>query len=333
MRFLSIVLTLLVLATGLRPAAAADPIKAGEEFAFSYGFAVAWSDARQRAVLSEVFALPVKAGDDPYAAGERHRRLQQAWGDQLADKRWTQSEIVGWFDSRAAAEKQRAQRLGFLRERLRYAVEERYAGLASNVPPAAGEAPPTFRHTIDFSLTQDGLHISGQLTCRAQFVFFGYPYLKAEYGPVVIEDVYWQDFSRDRLSRDEIREAIPLPVVIESGGQHLEVTFNVVTPAPSILNDVEREMGLVTDPVAQWTDRRAFTFPVERLTPVTDSYDNEAVDAFFRELELANVHDSAVWEASWLNKIVPFELEHISENIVRDLVARMDAYAKQGQQP
>lgn len=333
-RFIPRVLSLAMCALSM-PFAIAQPITAGADYTLQYGFALAWSDRDQQAVVSEIFTLPVVPTATLDADAGTRASLLQSWGDTLIhepDMRktaWNHAEIVGWYDSRPQAEAQRARRKSYLEDRIKYTVTERFGGIIGKTREIQqGSLIPTFRDTREFSITTGGLVITGRITCRAQFSFFSYPYLKAEYGPLVIEEVYWEQPTREQLSRNDMRRFMKFPITIVKGGQHMDVIFNVYTPAPSKLDELLDDMKVATTPVDRWEGKMFFPFRTQKLTTLTDTFENAEVDQFFKDLNIPNIHDSTIWEASWLDRVDPFTVKGISDNILHNIKLRIEQATK-----
>lgn len=299
-------------------------------------FLVSWSDAAGAAYVSRTHSVDkVPNASDVELNGDRRRVIQQ-WQDTLVKERGRtmndfQTEFVGWFADRDEAGAKREARLEFLKERLRYQVEEHsdWSPWVTMSTKPLPEATGVHSYTHHFVLEQDGLELSGRVTFNVQFLFFGYPYLKANYRPLVIDAVTYDSGDSmmasyfDEQTNQETRRFITFPYTVSSGGYHLAATFMVRLPWVS--DDGET---LINNGVGG----RYFAIETDQLTPLADTYDDEAIDTYFRNYEHPVLHDSVIWEAAILqarSSVKPVYLKKISESITRDIRMKLDAYRKE----
>ena len=299
-----------------------------------YAFAVAWSDAEEVAYVSSWENIGIGRRFTPDELDSMREGMARNWQDYLAgagiSPRGLNTEVIGWFeqDDRGSM---REDKIAFLKNRLGYRVVLDVKASESFrlkvFPFATLPKSGVQTHTHAFQIEQDGLEMRGTVDFNAQMLFFGYPYLKASYTALTIEAISYADddggletyFDEDSNKRTE--EFITFPYVVSSGGYHLEADFDVRLPSAFDRGDVTL-MDL---------SRNIFMFEVKDLTPVADTYADEEVDAYFREYQHEQLHDSQIWEAARLDdhNIDPVRLRGISPSIVREIRQRIDEYRRQ----
>jgi hypothetical protein len=304
------------------------------EMTFYYGFAVAWSDERKVAFVSPIGGGGVAEADEALQAVWRHhneKRWQAVLVEEGVEPKGFESEFVGWYQNDDAVRK-REERIRFFRDRLGYEVHSevgtqgRYSveltGFKETPPPTGLES-----HTHHFQFTQFGLEVRGTVTFNAQFQFFGYPYLKANYSLLSIDAVTLpsDDPSTrtyfDETTNSETRGFIQFPYRVVSGGHHLKADFDIRLPS------MFRHGNLDTIDLPG----KGFTISIDRLTTLADTYDDDAVDEFFRNYQHPELFDADIWEASTLDPEVtdPVRLRSISQTILREIYDALEAFRKE----
>ena len=161
---------------------------------------------------------------------------------------------------------------------------------------------------VYFSIRQDGLEIRGTVTVAYEPVFFGYPYLKLQYRNLNISSV-----STGAGESFQIITDVPQ---LNTSSASISVRVPVRTPQP---------LG----------DRLSFTYALlfvfySDIYPISDTYENDEVDAHFREVNNPNFSDSQIWEASEVARGGDrIEVTALSGTLIRQLQNLLEGVARE----
>ena len=174
----------------------------------------------------------------------------------------------------------------------------------------------TFQRQVDFKFSQDGVSLSGSATVAAEFVFFGYPYLKVKYSNLTIKDLSYKNMYFNNFNN---RDILAFPFKPANGGYYVSAEMFVT------IAYVDAKGGLVTETglgrLAASKTIKTFTIK-DKIYTVADTYSEQAIDDYFRELNHQKYSDSDFWENSALYDA---KITGLSPNIIRQMTTIIDA--------
>ena len=166
----------------------------------------------------------------------------------------------------------------------------------------------------------DDLYIDGTVVIKSKFVFFGYPHIVAEYQNLKITGIRYKGDAFS-LNSNKANKFISLPYQPKSK-PHIDADFWVWTP--KILNP---------KPLRK-EHYKIFNYPIKRLVSITDNFDNDEVDAYFKGFQHQQKSDSYFWEKSILQhpkqdvmgELFPIKITKLNGAFVLDIKNKLEKY-------
>lgn len=167
----------------------------------------------------------------------------------------------------------------------------------------------------------DDLYIDGHVTIKSKFVFFGYPYIVAEYQNLTITSIRYKSASYSNATID--KELFSLPYTPKDKPL-IDAEFWVWTPKIMNAKPTRKEYYEI------------FSFPVKRLAAITDNFDNKEVDNYFKTFKHNEKSDSYFWQSSLLQNpkqssmgsysLAPISITKITGTLAQDLKTKLKKY-------
>lgn len=168
----------------------------------------------------------------------------------------------------------------------------------------------------------EDLYIDGSVVVKSKFVFFGYPHIVAEYQNLKISGIRYKGDAFS-LNSNKANKFISLPYK-PNNNPHIDADFWVWTPK------------IINGKPTRKEHFKIFNYPVKRLVTITDNFDNDEVDDFFKGFKHQDKSDSFFWEKSLLQNpkqssmatydLAPIKITDIKGAFVHDLKNKLDEY-------
>lgn len=169
------------------------------------------------------------------------------------------------------------------------------------------------KRKVDFDIDQDGMSIKGSLNVSVQFIFFGYPYLKAQYADLVIDELIYDN---EVYNANTNRDIISMPFRPEKGGYPIKMSINFVIPV-----EANNSKGFE---IRHMLPAQFFTI-TDNIYTISDTYSNDKIDQYFKDFNSPKYHDSHFWENSTLGNISPITVQSMTSSIPRQMTMIIDA--------
>lgn len=164
---------------------------------------------------------------------------------------------------------------------------------------------------VSFSVDQDGISISGNVKVSTEFVYMGYPYLKIKYSDLEITAfTYKGETYNDYWSPDYLQ----LPFYPDTRSYYIETETHISMA-------VEDYDGSPTQRLDVNWGQNAYL--EAKIYPVTDTYSNDKIDSYFKELSSDKYSDEDFWLKSYIEGI---RITGISPNIIKQMTQIIDTH-------
>lgn len=181
-------------------------------------------------------------------------------------------------------------------------------------------AQEVFKREVDFDIDQEGMSIKGSLSVALQFTFFGYPYLKAQYSDLVIDELIYDN---EVYNANTNRDIISMPFRPEKGGYPVKMSINVVIPV-----EANNSKGFE---IRHMLPAQFFTI-TDNIYTISDTYSNDKIDQYFKDFDSPKYHDSHFWENSTLGNITPITVQSMTSSIPRQMTMIIDAKLRESKE-
>ncbi|MCZ4318991.1 hypothetical protein O4H26_08320 [Aequorivita viscosa] len=282
----------------------------GEITAQVYGYYVAYtqghhywqSDAREGkppnllpkkyiAYLSPIFETATKEEGRKKTDEFMHKFNEKIKAYCVID-RWGNEHYNSFYalsENRNEIEKRIEEHMSYLNGK-NYTIEKEKSSVASDV----------FKEYASFqNLDIDGMKISGHLTLKGMFVFMGYPYIVAEYEDLTITSITYKNETYSQ-GFNAAKKYLSLPYKTKEKPL-IDVVCSVWTPKIKNPKHLKKE------------HYKIFEYPINKLASITDHYDNNEADSYFKSFNAEEERDSYYWTRSLF--------KHPKQDVLRELTA------------
>ncbi|GAB1308526.1 hypothetical protein KH5_12090 [Urechidicola sp. KH5] len=166
--------------------------------------------------------------------------------------------------------------------------------------------------------------VDGFVTVKSKFVFFGYPYIVAKFEQFTVTRINHEGASYSQNS-NVASKFLPLPYTPKSK-PFIDADFWVWTPKIINANSTRKD------------EYQIFNFPVNKLGSVSDNYENDVIDTYFKNFSHPEKKDAFFWQGSLFQNpnqstmgtytLSPINITGISETLATDIKLKLDQYYK-----
>jgi len=176
----------------------------------------------------------------------------------------------------------------------------------------------------------ENFYVTGYVTIKSKFVFFGYPYIVSEYQDLIVTNILIRDkrgFSVERFdAKNDVLGVNKVDFLPYKPRNKPLIDANFWIWTPNILNpNSERKEHY-----------KVFNYPVNRIATITDNFGNKEVDAYFKAFNHSKKNDDYFWSKSLLKnpKVspmntytrAPIEIKNISGTLSQELKTVIKKY-------
>lgn len=162
----------------------------------------------------------------------------------------------------------------------------------------------------------ENFYVTGYVTIKSKFEFFGYPYIVSEYENLTITNIRYNSQRYDDSDVMGVNKVDFLPYKPKNKPT-VDADFWIWTP--KILNPN----------YARKQDYKVFNYPLKRIARISDNFENKEVDTYFKIFNHEQKSDSYFWSNSLLKnpKVspmntytrAPIEIKNISGTLSQEL--------------
>lgn len=165
---------------------------------------------------------------------------------------------------------------------------------------------------VSFSIDQDGMTIGGTVKVSTEFAYKGYPYLKVKYSDLKIESFRYKGELYDTYNWNE--DVFKMPFYPDTRSYYIETTIHISMAVEGYDGSPTRRLDV------NWGQN---AYLEANIYPVTDTYSNDKIDSYFKELSSDKYSDEDFWLKSYIEGI---RITGISPNIIKQMTQIIDTH-------
>lgn len=170
------------------------------------------------------------------------------------------------------------------------------------------------------NLQIEDMYLDGEVTVKAKFVFMGYPYIVSEYDNLTISKISYKGEVYTSTTNINDRN-LPIPYRVKAKPM-IDADYYIWTPKVKNPKTLSKE------------DYKIFTYPIKRLVVISDHFDNQEADAYFKGFSHPSEKDSYFWQNSMLQhprsdvgrELSPIKINSISTTLKSEIANKIEEY-------
>lgn len=172
-------------------------------------------------------------------------------------------------------------------------------------------AQSTTTKTLNFVVDQDNIEVRGTVEVSTEFAYKGYPYLKVKYSDLKIESFRYKGELYDTYNWN--KEILKMPFYPDTRSYYIETEIHINMAVK----------GFDGSPITTGQNWGQNAYLEAKVYPVTDTYSNDKIDSYFKELSSDKYSDEDFWLKSYIEGI---RITGISPNIIRQMTQIIDTH-------